>query len=101
MEIARCFMAEVEFNDVIENMEKLFSQQLTELDKLHRQNDVIVWKSDSQAAAETGLGRTYFSRIRYRLPHIEIEDAATGVKSTVYPKAAVKKWLADHIEYYQ
>jgi len=26
-------MAEVELNDVIDNMEKLFSQQITELDK--------------------------------------------------------------------
>jgi hypothetical protein len=93
-------MEKIETNEVINKLGDLFEQQITELKKLREQNDTLVWSSDIQAANETGLGRTYFARIRHRLPHIEVKDEVTGTVSVVYPKAAVKQWLEEHVEFY-
>jgi hypothetical protein len=93
-------MEKTETNEVIDSLEDLFEKQIVELKKLREQNDAFVWSSDIQAATETGLGRTYFARIRHKLPHIEVKDEVSGVTSVVYPKEAVKQWLAEHTEYY-
>lgn len=93
-------MEKIKTNEVLDNVSKLFQAQLEEINKLREQNETLVWKSNAIAAKETGLGSTYFDRIRHKLPHIDVSDEESGTTSVVYPKAAVKKWLDEHTEFY-
>lgn len=93
-------MEKIETNDILDNLGKLFEQQLSEIKKLKTQNDTLVWSTDILAATETGLGRTLFERVKHKLPHITIVDDNTGAEKNVYPKQAVKDWLDSHTEVY-
>ncbi|MBU7455714.1 hypothetical protein [Leuconostoc fallax] len=90
----------METNETIEALSRLLNETVGELQKLKEQDVAYVWNSDKKAYEELGIGRTYFEKIRHKLPHIEIPDEKTGSVGIVYPKKAVKQWLDEHTTTY-
>lgn len=95
-------MEQKDLDSFIEAFADLTQKQLEEIKRLGSKTDVYAWKSDKEAYGPDGLnvGKTYFDRIRHKLPHISVADEKTGIQSVVYPVAQCKQWMDDHVEYY-
>ncbi|AIG65086.1 hypothetical protein ACRHK7_04425 [Weissella tructae] len=81
------------FND----MYKVFSEAVSEL---KGESEHLVYRTESEAYTKTSLNRTYWDRVRYRIPYLEIPpEQAGGEPKRVYPVAAVKEWIEKNTIY--
>lgn len=90
-----------ELSDSLASLEEILLKVVSDVQFIQEKEQKLVYKSDTEAARMTGLGRDYWERIRHLVPHIIVPAKEHGKPdSIVYPIEGVRQWLNEHQEFY-
>lgn len=79
------------------NMYTIFSKAVSELKSGSEQ---LVYRTEGEAYKKTGLQRTYWDRIKYRVPYMEIPaEHEGGEQRRVYPVKALEEFIEKNTVY--
>lgn len=90
-------MTPIEIEFMLQSFQKMYDMFYKAVTELKSGSGQLVYRNESEAYKKSGFQRTYWERIKHRVPYVEIPS--DGEQKRVYPVKALNKWIEKNTVY--